>query len=277
MPQIRVSIIIVSYKNMKVLQDCLNSIKEFNDIGNQLETIVVEQSEDPSMIESIRKGWPWVRVVEHSNHGFGAGNNCGIIEARGDYYLLLNPDTVLIEPVFKFAISRFESDSSLGIFGVRLTDRSKKHNRSFSFRKPYGLIRSIIWRICDRVEVFFPRSMYIAGADMFIRAEAFKKTGGFDERMFLYYEETYICKKMNDDGYRVGYYPKKSIIHLEGKSSMNIDSFRYQVESLKYLCQEYGWNYREVLAKMRRDRWIKQLLGQDRSAEISVIDQAISH
>lgn len=270
------SVIIVSYKNLDVLGECLDSIQKFNDIGDGLETIVVEQSEDSGIPTTIRARWPWATVIENENVGFGGGNNRGAISANGDYLLFLNPDTVIIEPVFSFAAQKFSDDDFLGAFGVRLISKEGNHNRSFHFRKPYGLFRSAVWRVCDHFDWFMPNAMYIAGADLFVRASSFQEIGGFDERMFMYFEETYLCERLNDIGMKIGYFPQKRIVHLEGKSSGNVNTLLQQIKSLKYLCDESGWSYSHVLRRMRQDRIFKTLMGSDRSDEIALINDTLN-
>lgn len=275
---IKLSVIIVSYRNLGVLRNCLDSIQKFNDIGNALEVIVVEQSPRDNIYQSLLSDYQWVKVVKNENRGFGAGNNRGAKEARGEYLLFINPDTVLVEPIFGFAVEKFEHDSQMGLFGVQLVDALGRRNRSFHFRKPWGLWRIAAWRLCDQINLFLPHAMYTAGADMFIRASAFQEAGGFDERMFMYYEETYLCNQLNKHGMKIAYFPQKKIVHLEGRSSANVQVFKRQLDSLTYLCEESGCNYIKVLKHLEKDRKMKRLLGlhrQEDSDEINEIEMRL--
>ena len=277
---IALSVVIVSYKNYGILTSCLDSIQEFNDIGDALEVIVVEQSPEDSLYERLCWGYPWVVVERHENRGFGAGNNAGAALARGRYLLFLNPDTVLLEPVFRFSIARFEENPKLGLFGVRLVDSDGNRNQSFYFRKPYGILRgSVLWRICNRFDWFIPSAMYITGADMFVRADAFQKVGFFDERMFMYFEETYLCEKLERLGMSIGYFADKRIVHLEGKTGGDAAKFRRQLDSLEVLCGDLDYDFRKVLRNMVLDRKIKAMLGSDketRQREIREIEMWLS-
>ena len=113
------SVIIVSYKKIEVLRDCLNSIKQYNDIGEDLEVIVSDNSPDDILYETIKKEYDWIKIIKNENKGFGAGNNRGYEIATGKYLLFLNPDTILIEPIFKFTVEQFEQDKDLALFGVQ--------------------------------------------------------------------------------------------------------------------------------------------------------------
>lgn len=269
-----ISVVIVSYNNYNVLRKCLDSISEYNDIGDSLEVIVVEQSPGYEIYDALVSDYSWVKALRNANNGFGAGNNAGFMASKGKYLLFLNPDTVLLEPVFQFAVNRFETDEGLGLFGVRLLDSEGNRNQSFYFRKPYGLFRcGLAWRLCDRFDFFFQKRMYITGADLFIRSNIFNEVGGFDERMFMYFEETYLCEKINRLGYAVRYYPNKKIVHLEGQSSVSNEVFGRRLDSLEVLCSDFGWNYLAILRKMKRDRQIKLLLGSGRDVRRSEICQ----
>ena len=272
--RIELSVIIVSYKNYSVLRDCLSSIEKFNDIGTTLEVIVVEQSPQRDVYESLSREFPWVHTVRHENRGFGAGNNAGVEVSKGKYLLFLNPDTTLLEPVFRFAVERFESNSKLGLFGVRLVDNDGNRNQSFYFKRPFGLLRgSVLYRACDKFNIFIPKAMYITGADMFMRADAFKEIGGFDERMFMYFEETYLCERLEAIDMRVAYFPEKRIVHLEGQSSVNINVFKRRLDSLEILCEDLKLDYCKILRRMVFDRKVKAVLGSDRSARQSEITE----
>lgn len=255
----RLSVIIVSYENLEVLRACLGSIEKFNDIGDELEVVVVEQSSTDAVYEAVRAEYPWVVAVRNENRGFGAGNNAGARVATGELLLFLNPDTCLVEPVFGFALARFEENPKLGLFGLRLIDACGGRNRSFHFRKPYGLLRALVWRLCDRFDVFVPRSMYIAGADMFVPAAAFHNVGGFNEGMFMYFEETYLCERLDELGLCIAYFPQKRIVHLEGRSSCGTNVLARQLDSLQVLCSSTRLDYGRILLGMRRDRAIKAL------------------
>ena len=274
------SVVIVSYKNYGVLSNCLDSIQKFNDIGDALEVIVVEQTPESDLYARLCREYPWVVAVRRENKGFGAGNNAGAAIAHGRYLLFLNPDTVLLEPVFRFSIARFEENPKLGLFGVRLVDSSGNRNQSFYFRKPYGILRgSILWRICDRFDLFIPNAMYITGADMFVRANAFQQIGFFDERMFMYFEETYLCEKLEHAGMSIGYFSDRRIVHLEGKTGGNVAKFCRQLDSLEVLCGDLGYDFSRVMRKMALDRKIKAMLGSDketRRREVVEIERRLS-
>ena len=245
------SIIIVSYNNKKVITDCLNSIKFHNDIGNRLQVVVVEQSPDNDIYDFLKSAFPWITILRHENNGFGAGNNAGAAIADAPFLLFLNPDTILLEPICSFAVKKFQSDAKLGLFGVQLLDGNYHKNSSFMMKVPYGAKNKAIYKLCHRIGHFSSRLMYIQGADMFLRHDAFEKIGGFDENIFMYCEETDLCLRISEVGYKIEYDPSKRIIHLEGKSTEGAyDSvLKKQAQSFQYLCKKHNMPFKKIMRK----------------------------
>ena len=83
------SVIIVSYLHYDILSECLDSIKKYNDIGDELEVIVSDNSPSSNIINQLKSNYPWVKTCKNQNKGFGAGNNRGIGISTGKYILFL--------------------------------------------------------------------------------------------------------------------------------------------------------------------------------------------
>ena len=260
MPEL--SIIIVSYNNKQVITDCLESIYRYNDIGSQLQVIVVEQSPDDSIFEFLKSEFPWVNTIRNDNRGFGAGNNVGAKVAQAPFLLFLNPDTILLEPICSFTVKKFSDDPQLGMFGVKLLDKDHHKNSSFMLMIPYGIKNKILYKICNRIEYFDGNRMYIQGADLFIRRDLFERIGGFDENIFMYCEETDLSIRINQAGFKIQYDPSKAIIHLEGKST-NVgynSAFEKQILSFQYLCNKYNMPFSRIMARECRSQELKLLV-----------------
>ncbi len=246
---IDLSIIIVSYNNLQVLKDCLDSVFVFNDIGNRLEVIVVEQSPTDIIYSYLIDHYPNITVIRAENKGFGAGNNRGAEVAHGKYLLFLNPDTILIEPVAQFAVDHFDKEQTLGLFGVRLLNSDHKNAASFDCTIPFGYSSKFLSPICNLFGWYIENKMYIQGADLFIRADLFKKIGAFDEDVFMYFEEPDLCIRIRKENYHIKFFPNKKIIHLQGASTSQTsgNSNSYILESFKYVCNKYDIGYKEYL------------------------------
>lgn len=252
------SIVIVSYMNQAVLTDCLDSVFAMNDIGDRLQVIVVEQSPTDDIYHYLLRAYPQVDTLRAENKGFGAGNNRGVEIASHDYLLLLNPDTVLEEPIAAFAIEKFENNHKLGLFGVQLLNGDGSKGSSFQCIVPYGIWAKIKHKFASATGKFFSKSMYIEGADMFVRKELFCKTGGFDESVFMYCEESNLCLAVRNMGYTIGYDGSKRIKHLQGACSPDNygRTFERQLSAFKKLCDKYGMPFDRI---MKAEYWYQAM------------------
>ncbi|HAS91144.1 MAG TPA: glycosyltransferase family 2 protein, partial [Clostridiales bacterium] len=180
-----VTVVIVSYNNSEVLINCLNSIYQYNDIGDSLEVIVVDNSENLDIYNLIKNIYKNVIVIKNNNMGFGQANNIGAKLAQGKYLIFLNPDTLLIEPIFLFAIKKFEEYNNLALFGVKLLSVDLKSNMSFGFIDKFSLFYGQLNKILNKYNIFLNNMMYISGANIFIKKSEFIKAGMFDENIFM--------------------------------------------------------------------------------------------
>lgn len=263
MQNIKLSIIIVNYNSLNYLKKCIESIINFNDIGDQVEVIVVDNSDDNKTEIWLAEYYPGIKCINNDNKGFGQANNVGAKEANGEYILFLNPDTIIVEPVFKHAISCFENDDKLGSFGYMLTDIDGNMNASFGSRLAMGMAVTTVTKLCIKVGFFIPTKMFTSGADLFIRKDVFFNCGQFDEKIFMYCEEADIANRVNKLGYSIAYYPDKKIVHLEGKSSGNSVTKQYKrvLSAREYYCQKYGIDFKKMLKREYRYCCLKYYVG----------------
>lgn len=246
------SVIIVSYRNLEILKDTLDSLIRYNDLGEALEIILSDNSPEMDLFEEIQRSYPQVVAIKNENKGFGHGNNEGAKVARGKYLLFLNPDTILVEPIFKFAQKTFEENPKLGLFGVKLVDRERKRNHSYYIIDGDGFWAAQKEKLANALDFYQDGKMYIAGADLFVRREAFMDSGCFDENMFMYSEEPDLTRRVRALGYTTAYFKEIQIIHLEGKTTgKSLSSEKMRLESKEYYCRKHGLDYRKRLVKER--------------------------
>lgn len=249
--KILLSVIIVSYNNLHNIKDCLNSIFKNNDIDDRLEVIVVDNSTNSDVYKFVQKEYPDTILIKNLNKGFGQGNNVGFFKSKGRYLLFLNPDTILVERIFNFAISRFEQEKDLGLFGLKLIKASGQDNLSFNYIEKEDIISSQLIKLFHKVNYFQKDKMFITGADMFVRRKAFVKAGMFDEQFFMYYEESDLVKRIKESGYEIGYFPQKNIIHLEGGSSLpNQKMIKIKLDSFEKYCKKYNIDFDKEFSKI---------------------------
>lgn len=272
------SVIIVSYENLNILIDCVESIEKYNDIGDELEVIVVDNSTTNTVFDYVRSNYSKIKIVKNRNRGFGEGNNVGAKMAKGEYLLFLNPDTILVEPIFEFATGKFRESMELAMFGVKLVDINMKQNMSFYYMDNSGTIYSQLVKLFNYFGVFLEGKMFVSGANMFIRRDVFFEAGMFDENIFMYYEEADITRRIIKINKKIRYFGDRKIIHLEGKTSGNSEkALERRIESLNYYCEKYNVDFdRRIRSEIRYTNLKRIVYLITRNGKIDTICRSLS-
>lgn len=224
-----VSIIIVNYNTKHLLNDCLKSVFA-QTRGVTYEVIVVDNASSDGSQDMIKAEFPEVRLIEsEKNIGFGRANNLAMEVAKGDYFFLLNSDTILRNNAIKIFYDFSIKNHDTGVLGSILYDASESPSHSYGyFPTTKRLYKDIVFRIASLFHKFrdYPHREisepcnveYITGADLWIPRRIYEQTGGFDPQFFLYYEETDLQKRMAIKGVPRILIPGPKILHLEGGS-----------------------------------------------------------
>lgn len=269
-----VSIVIVTYNSRSVLEPCLQSLKK-QTIFDRTEVIVIDNASSDGTPEMVHERYPWVELrAGRENLGFSRGVNVGIEEAKGKYFLVLNPDTVVrddaIEKLFRF----MEDTPDAGVVGPKLVFHDG--NLQYSCRRFYNwkvllLRRTFIGKIfpnsrsvADHLMMDFDHESsravdWILGAAMMVRREAVQSVGSMDERFFLYFEDVDWCYRMKQRGWGVYYHPDAVVVHSYARDSaqsvINRSFFAHLASLIRYY-EKWDW----VLYFMKRYREITKLL-----------------
>jgi GT2 family glycosyltransferase len=238
------SIIIVSYHSDYELELCINSIIKHNDIGNTLEIIVVDNARSIKTKKTI-ESYDGVHYVEGENAGFGHANNIGASLAKNDYLLFLNPDTILVEPILKFAAEQFSKDKDLRAFGMLLVDERGAYQETFGFfPETFKIIPESFYLPLIKLG-YSPSQIFPWGADIFVRKADFFAAGMFDEKLFMCYEEPDLVHRLPSGKIKI--FPKK-IIHKAGHTTGDIAArYKRALASEKYYFSKYGLDYKRYV------------------------------
>lgn len=225
-----VSIIIVNYNTRDLTLQCLRSVYEkTKDL--EFETIVVDNASADDSVESIKKQFPQVRVVEsRENLGFGRANNLGLTIATGRNILFLNSDTELVNNAVRILSEYLDAHADVAVCGGNLY--SKEMLPTHSFLRSFPSIKYELNQLFVRIPflLFYGKNRefnysgapicvkYITGADLMIKKKVLDEVGGFDPDFFMYYEETELCFRANKAGYKIISVPDACIVHLGGAS-----------------------------------------------------------
>lgn len=245
------SIIIVTYNSEKHIFDCLDSVYKYNDIGEALEVIIVDnQSNNFSKTKEelkTRYGGRIIIIENNRNGGYGQGNNVGIRAASAPIIMIMNPDVRLVEPIFRYAVDVFK-DSNVVQYGVRALDKDGRFGNSMGISEQINPIIRLPWHsICNKKGWFFQKYMYLIGACFFIRKSSFEEIGLFDERIFMYGEEDDIHYRLlkKNKHFKILFDSSHSYTHLHGLYSppKNIVDFKGEIiclDSYLLLLSERG-------------------------------------
>lgn len=240
-----VSVIIVNYNTKYFLEACLDSIRE-RCHGVSYEVIVVDNASSDGSCSRVKAGYSWTRLLENEeNLGFGAANNIGAREAAGKYLLFLNSDTLFLNDALKAFFDHAEAEGpKLGVLGCWLRGADRRPVNSYGIFPTYAgcaaarmafILPSRGCTTSEEMTRMARRVDCVTGADMFMKRELFLGMGGFDERFFMYYEETELQLRMARAGYRHAIIPEPGILHLEGRSSRGRMRSRLMMETSMYL------------------------------------------
>ena len=228
----KLSVVIVSYNVRDYLENCLQSVSRALE-GIEGEVFVVDNHSDDDSVEAVRSQYPWVRLIENQeNMGFSRANNIAIREARGEYVLLLNPDTIVEKSTLREVLRFMEEHPKAGGAGVMmhnadgsLAPESRRALptpwvsclKMLGFTKRYYMSH-LPWDQPSRIEV-------ISGAFCFLRKKALDEVGLLDEDFFMYGEDIDLSYRLMKGGWENWYLPYP-ITHFKGKSTQKSD-YRY--------------------------------------------------
>lgn len=230
---IKVSIIIVNYNTKELLDNCIESVYE-KCTSKNFEIIVVDNNSFDDSCNMITEKYKNVILIKNKvNYGFGKANNIGVKVAKGEFVLFLNSDTIVQSNIVDEFIKYYEDNElkgNIGCLGAWLFDNENNVVSSAgSFPNGKRIIKEYINIIrksnknnnVDRnknTSLSITDVDYVVGALMFLKRDLFISLGGFDEKFFMYFEETDLQFRLKEVGLRRVLITEPKVIHLEGKS-----------------------------------------------------------
>ena len=198
--------------------------------------------------EFVASKYPWVRIVRSNrNLGFSGANNLAGKEASGRFILLLNADTVLVEPIGP-AVDWLDGHSEYAVLTINMLN-GERIPSACTGRFPSPLRLILLRKMLIGPEQFGDNYEYevdwVQGSFLLIPAEQWRALGGLDESYFMYVEDVDLCKKAQDRGLKCVYLPRIRYIHLGGYSSAR---FSEQVKSLGIYVKRHMKGVHKLLA-----------------------------
>jgi GT2 family glycosyltransferase len=226
-----VSVIIISYNTRQMTLDCLRAL--YADLGDlQAEVFVVDNASSDGSTAAVTEVFPQVRVIANPvNVGFGAANNQAMQVARGEFFMLLNSDAFLRPGVMRTLVDYLRIHPGVGVVGPKILNADGSTQQScYRFPSPGQCWRENFWITAAFGDHPFlgdyrtwPHDRerdveWIIGACLLLRREVYERVGGFDERFFMYSEETDWQRRIRDAGWEITFLPTAQVTHLGGAS-----------------------------------------------------------
>lgn len=228
------SIVIVSYNTRQLTCECLSSIYG-SEPQMQFEVLLFDNASDDGSAEAVERLFPEVRVIlSDTNVGFAAANNVAVEAALGNWVLLLNPDTQVLDKgitkLFHYAVTAEDR----AIYG----GSSMKPNGLVDFRSCWAA--PSLWGLTMRAlgissmarhsRLLNPEEMpewdrdsvrhvgVITGCFLMLKKSVWRELDGFDVDYFMYSEETDLCFRAHKKGIARVFYPHARVLHIGGAS-----------------------------------------------------------
>ncbi len=225
------STIIVTYNTRQMTLDCLRALADDTQ-GIDHEIFVVDNASTDNTAAAVREEFPYVHFIQNEkNLGFGAANNQALKLAKGEFILLLNSDAFPKPGAIPTLIKELQQQPKAGLIGPRLLNPDGSMQLScYKFPSPGRAWAENLW-----LAAAFPKSAmgdyrrwphdvprvvdWVIGACILLRREVYERVGGFDERFFMYAEESDWQLRIKLAGWQIAFTPHAQVTHLAGASA----------------------------------------------------------
>jgi N-acetylglucosaminyl-diphospho-decaprenol L-rhamnosyltransferase len=226
---VKFSVVIVDYASWPFTLRCLESLYQTGYAGFEVVIVDNDQAEPPELPPAVNL------IRNKKNLGFARACNQGISASRGDLVVLVNPDTIVEGDFFQRVQSFFDENPAAGVAGPRVLDADG--SLQLSARKDVSMISGLLGRTSVLTRLFPENSLvkrqfpavnaqdrpvavdWVSGACMTIRRATLDEVGLLDERFFMYFEDTDLCRRVREAGWSVYYLPQIEVAHQAGRST----------------------------------------------------------
>jgi N-acetylglucosaminyl-diphospho-decaprenol L-rhamnosyltransferase len=261
------AVIIVSTNEARWLSPCLSTL--FEHVGAlRTDVVIADNRSTDGTRELVEREFPAARVVTCDNYGFGHANNRALLTTNARYVVFLNPDTEIREGSFEELVARMDASPRLGLAGVKqITPDGRvfptiRHfpnairalfqsmgSERYPFKAPWLGERVLDLSLYER-EVDCD---WTSGSFLLARREALESGGFFDERFFIYSEETDLCLRIKMAGWEIRHLPIMTVLHHADKAGFNPkmaaqDAFARKQYSRKHFSPAHRSAYLGALA-----------------------------
>jgi GT2 family glycosyltransferase len=247
------SIVIINWNTKNLLLQCLEAVYQMAG-AVETEVFVVDNGSADGSGTALKERFPGVTLIENQiNLGFAKANNQALSLSKGDYLLLLNPDTRVKTGAIERLVSFMEDHSEAGAAGPQLLHPDgTKQNSIANFP-------SLATELLNKrfLRWLFPKKFpgkekdyreplevdSVIGACMMVRRDAMEQVGLLDEDYFLFLEETDWCYRLKKAGWKIYHIPQAEVYHFQGKSAetnVEMAKIEYYRSRYRFFRKHYG-------------------------------------
>ena len=222
-----VSISVVNTSSRELLLACLESLRDVD-----AEIVVLDNASEDGSTDAVRERFPEVRLIAQTHRaGFGANHNTVVRATSGRYVYVLNEDTTSDDWGLDRMVAHLDASPRVAALGPRLVYPDGRLQDS-AWRFPTPAVAALGLASLGRAGVTQSGGTetrdvdWAMGAALLVRREALDEVGLFDEGFFIYSEETDLCRRLRDAGWRTQYFPSVTVVHHESQFSAGIPERR---------------------------------------------------
>lgn len=259
-----ISVIIINFNSSQYTEGCLKSIIEKTSSALDYEIIVVDNDSEETDFNRLRDfcssiNFKHLKLYRNSiNAGFGGGNMYGFKKAIGKFVAFINNDVVLINDCLSILKNKYQTLDKIGVCGPTTYTNNNKILPTLDFyasplkffcgRKIFRIFRPKLYHQRHKKLNEITLGDFVSGSFMFLDSEIFKSVGGFDENIFLYHEETDLCRRLNKINLFAALIPQAECFHYHGASTKK--SIRIKTELKKSLLYVIRKHHRFLIYKL---------------------------
>jgi len=228
---------------------------------------VVDNHSEDTTVPMVRQNFPHVNLIENKeNVGFAKANNQAIKKCTGDYILLLNPDTIVLQNAVEKIVNFMGENPTVGICGCKVLNEDR--TLQLACRRSIPTPKVAFFRFIGLSKLFPKNRLFakynltyinsnephevdaVSGSFLMIRREVVDNIGKLDERFFIYGEELDWCLRAKKAGWKVMYYPNAEIIHYKGecsKSNSRKATFEFYRSMYLFHKKHFAENYNPII------------------------------
>jgi GT2 family glycosyltransferase len=260
MSNAKVAISIVTYNSQHIFKVLENLKNEFGQ-DNQFRFVIFDNNSNEDYKNRLKEYQEFADIVfYHENNGFGFGHNYNLLNADEKYFLVFNPDIILVREDLLKMLKIIEDDKSIALLVPKVlnADGTPQHLMReritvfdyflrfvpFQFVKEMFAKRLASYELRDIPDDRDQDIQYGSGCFMLLRGADFKEVGGFDERYFMYFEDTDLCLKLKNRNKRIVYTPFSQVVHYyERGAHKNTGLFKIFMTSMFKYFHKWGWRW----------------------------------